>query len=198
MTRSKLFMLGLGMALVAVFATPALAQDGPAITVEPTSVDAAGEATFTVSGTGWTAAPPIFVLPCPVPESGDITELSADQCDTTNLTPAVPEDGAFTVEVTYDVPEEGIVVAAGDAAQSEAAAALITVGAAEEEAPAEEAEEEAPAEEEEAPAEEEEAPTEDAELAQTGSESTLITVVGITIVLLGAMVLATGRRFTTS
>jgi LPXTG-motif cell wall-anchored protein len=190
MTRAKLLMLGIAIAMVSVFATPAAAQDGPSITVEPASVEAAGETEFTITGAGWTAAPPIFVLPCfTVSTPEEITEQGAAACDTAALTPATPADGSFEVTVTYDVPETGMCIAAGDAAQSEAGFACITVGAAaEEEAPAEEgAEEEAAPTDEEAPAEEE-------ELAETGIESGLLAIIGVAVLAAGAMVLTSTRR----
>ncbi len=189
---------GIGLAMLVTLAGPATAQDGPSLTVDPATVDAVGEATFTVTGTGWTAEPPLFILPCTVPESGEPTDLSTDSCDTANLTPATPADGAFEVEVTFEIPEEGLIVAAGDAAQSESAVAMITVGAAEEPATAEEEEEEAaPATTEENAEESAEATeeTEETELAQTGTESGLLAVIGLTVAGLGAMVVSFARRY---
>ena len=106
MTRAKLLMLGIAIAMVSMLAAPAAAQDGPSITVEPATVDAAGETEFTVTGAGWTAAPPIFVLPCfTVTTLEDLEAEGAAACDTAALTPATPADGAFEVTVTYEVPE---------------------------------------------------------------------------------------------
>ncbi len=189
----------IGLTLFAVLVSPASAQNGPSLTVDPTSVDSPGEVTLTVTGDGWTAEPPLFILPCTVPESGDPTDLSTDSCDTANLTPATPTDGAFEVEVTYEVPEEGLVVAAGDAAQSESAVALITVGAAEEPAEATEEPADAEADSTEEPADAEADSTdaaEETELAQTGTESGLLAVVGMTMAALGAMIVAFSRRYT--
>lgn len=193
MTRAKLLMLGIAIAMVSVFATPAAAQDGPSITVEPASVEAAGETEFTITGEGWTAAPPIFVLPCfTVSTPEEIAEQGAAACDTAALTPATPADGAFEVTVTYDVPETGMCIAAGDAAQTEAGFACISVGAAAEEEAAEEgAEEEAAGEEE---GMEEEAAGEEEELADTGIESGLLAIIGVAVLAAGAMVLTSTRR----
>lgn len=190
MTRAKLLMLGIAIAMVSVFAAPAAAQDGPTLTVEPASVEAAGENEFTITGAGWTAAPPIFVLPCfTVSTPEEIAEQGAAACDTAALTPATPADGAFEVTVTYDVPETGMCIAAGDAAQTESSAVCIAVGAAaEEEAPVEEgAEEEAVTTDEEAAGEEE-------ALAETGIESGLLAIIGMAILAAGAMVLTGTRR----
>ncbi len=193
MTRAKLLMLGIAIAMVSVFATPAAAQDGPSITVEPSSVEAAGEAEFTITGEGWTAAPPIFVLPCfTVSTPEEIAEQGAAACDTAALTPATPADGAFEVTVTYDVPETGMCIAAGDAAQSEAGFACISVGAAEEEAMEEEATEEEGMEEEAAGTDEEAGA--DEELAETGIESGLLAIIGVAVLAAGAMVLTSTRR----
>ncbi len=170
--------------LLAVLASPATAQTGPTLTVEPATVDAPGEATFTVTGDGWTAEPPLFILPCTVPESGEPADLSTDSCDTANLTPTTPADGAFEVELTFEIPEEGLIVAAGDAAQSESAVALISVGAAEAPAAEEEAAEEPAAT----------AASEEAELAQTGTESGFLAVIGVTVAALGTMVVGFARR----
>ncbi len=198
MTKAKILMLGAAIAMVSVFATPAAAQDGPSITVEPSSVDAAGEAEFTVTGEGWTAAPPVFVLPCEAPASGDIADVDSATCDTANLTPATPADGSFEVTVTYDVPEGGLAIAAGDAAQSESASALITVGAAAEgegEAAAEgEGEEMAEGDAEAEAVAETDEMAEGEELAETGIESGLLAIIGIAVLAAGAMVLTSTRR----
>jgi LPXTG-motif cell wall-anchored protein len=186
MTKVKLLLVGLGLALVALFASaPAgSAQDGPSMTVEPASVEAAGETTFTVTLAGYTAAPPIAVLPCfGATTLEDLEAQGAAACDTANLT-LVNEltDGGATVEVTYEVPEGGMCIASGDLAQTENAGVCITVGAPAEEAPAEEA----PAEE--APAEE--------ELANTGAETTVLLIIGAAVLAAGTMVFGFSRKFT--
>ena len=161
----------LALALVAVAAlfaltgAPASAQDGPSITVDPEFVEAPGEQEFTVTGSGWTVAS-AFVLPCIVVE--DLTQLDAQggDCDLANLTPVTNDgSGGFEATVTYDIPEEGLLIVVGDADQTESAFHIVTVGA-----PAEEGGEE------EAAAEEEEAAGEEEELANTGVESGVITV----------------------
>ena len=191
MKRARLIALAIGLGLVALLAAPAGAQDGPTITVDPLNVEAAGEQEFTVVGEGWTAEPPIFVLPCfPVNTLEDLAAQGAAACDTAALTPATPADGAFEATVTYDVPAEGMCIASGDAAQSEGAFVCITVGA------AAEGGEEAEGEGEEAPAEGEEAEGEgEEELANTGVESGLLAIVAVAIIAAGAMVVRTTRRF---
>lgn len=186
MSRAKLIALALGLAFIALLATPASAQDGPTLTVEPANVDAAGEHEFVVAGTGWTAAPPLFVLPC-VGASNleDLTAAGADACDISNLTPVTPTDGAFESSVTYDVPAEGMCITAADAAQTEVAAVCISVGAA-----ADEAGEGAEGEGEEAATD-----TAEEELANTGAESGLLVVVGVAVAAAGALTVGYTRRF---
>ena len=97
------------------------------ITVEPASVPGRGTHAFTVRGEGWLAAPPIFILPCsPGVDDGLDAELG-EACDSADLTPATPVDGAFEVTVTYDVGPDGLVIAAGDATQTQSAIAAIEV-----------------------------------------------------------------------
>lgn len=185
MTRAKLMALGMALALIAIFAAPAQAQDGPTITVDPASVDAPGDYDFTVTGEGWTAAPPIFIVPCEAPASGDIADLDSSTCDTGNLTPATPADGAFEVTVSYTVPEGGIVIAASDAAQSEAAGVVVSIGAADDggDDAADDGEGEGEGEAEG-----------DEDLAETGVESGALAIAGIAILAAGAMVVGTSRR----
>ena len=176
----------LALALVAVAAlfaltgAPASAQDGPAISVDPEFVEAPGEQEFTIVGSGWTV-PSAFVLPCIAVE--DLTQLDAQggDCDLANLTPAVNDgSGGFEVTVTYDIPEEGLLIVVGDADQTESAFHLVTVGA--------------PAAEEEAAAEEE--PAEEEELANTGIESGLLAIVAGAVLAGGLMLTTTQRRRT--
>jgi hypothetical protein len=194
--RKTLTTIAIGLLASAGWAGTAAAQDGPTITVEPATVDAAGETEFTITGSGWTAAPPIFVLPCAAPESGDPADVDSATCDTANLTPATPADGSFEVTATFDVPEGGLAIAAGDAAQTEAAAVVVTVGAGE--APAEG---EDPATEDGAAADDGAADDgaaaegeEGGELAETGVESMLLVIAGIAVMVAGAMVLRVTRR----
>lgn len=180
MSQGKLLIIGVGLAMVGAFASPASAQDGPAITVDPTSVDEAGEATFTVTGTGFTL-PALFVLPCDFPEGGDVANLDTDSCDVANLTPVAPDDdGNFEAEVTYDVPAEGIAIAATDAGQIESGVVAISVGAAEEE----------PAE----GGDDEDADAAGEELPATGAESVGLAILGLTLAAAGALVVNGGRR----
>ena len=192
MARAKLLIVIVAAALLGIFAVPAAAQDGQTLESDPPSVDAAGEHTVTINGSGFTIIP-IFVLPCPGAE-GDIAAASQENCDTSNLTTATPDaDGNFSVEVTYEIPEVGLVVSAGEATGAESAATVITVGDGGGEGEAEEDAEEAVEEAEEDVEEAEEAEV-TAELAQTGSESGLIAIIAVSVIAAGAMIFMLGRK----
>ena len=106
-------------ALIAM-AAPAAAQS---ITADPPSVPEAGTYDFTVSGTGFSDAG--FLLPCPG-ANGDPAAIAEDSCDVANLTGY--DAGDWSLDVTYDVPAEGLVLVAGNAAQTESSATVITIG----------------------------------------------------------------------
>jgi LPXTG-motif cell wall-anchored protein len=154
-----------------VFSAPASAQDGPTVTSDPAYVDAPGEATFIITGEGF-SDPGLFILACDIPE-GDATP-TVDTCDVTNLVPTSPDsDGNIAeTEVTYDIPEGGLAIAISNVDASDAGFTIITIG--EEDAAEVEAAEE--------------------ELPETGSESTQLAIIGLTIAAGGAMVVAGSRR----
>ena len=100
----------------------------PSITVEPAGVPAEGEHRFSVHGDGWVGTAPNFILACPMPASGRVEDLRADLCDASKLTPAQQIEGSFDVEAVFYVPAEGLVIAAGDAAQTQAVGWPVRVG----------------------------------------------------------------------
>ncbi len=126
--KKLLSLVGVIALIVLGFAGAASAQDGPSLTVDPASVDAAGEADLNVQGEGFTPGNALFVIPCVAPD-GDVTAIDGqDDCDISNLTPVtVGDDGTFEADVTYEIVENFAVVA-GDAAQTESAGALVTIG----------------------------------------------------------------------
>lgn len=184
----KITLIGLVVALMALFAGPAAAQDGPTLTADP--VAEAGTNDINVTGSGFTAGLALFVLPC-ADAGGDIdTFNNADDpgslCDTSALTPVtVGDDGTFEATIGgWDIPAEGLVFVAGDAGQTEVGVGVITVG--------DGGGDDAAAEEEAAPAAEEEAPA--ADLANTGAETGVLVGVGVALLGLGVVSTRAGRR----
>ncbi|MEM8706673.1 MAG: LPXTG cell wall anchor domain-containing protein [Actinomycetota bacterium] len=109
--------------LTIAVAAPAGAQT---VSIDPNPVSEAGEQEITVTGTGFTDDG--FLLACPG-ANADPAQLAEDSCDLVNLTPYSAGDWELTV--TFDVPEEGLLIVAGNAAQTEVVPAVISVGAAE-------------------------------------------------------------------
>ena len=118
----KLLIIGAALGLTLALVAPASAQ-GASISADPASVSEAGSADITVSGTGF--AQDGFLLPCPG-ANGDPAQLAEDSCDLTNLTPYTAGD--WSLDVTYDVPAEGLLIVAGSADQTEVATFVITIG----------------------------------------------------------------------
>lgn len=170
------------IALVASFGT-AGAQDGPSVTVEPSTGLSDGD-TLTVTATGFPADSAAF-------SSGQcVTPLEdfLQQCDVTNIVPVpLDSEGSATFEITIKVGPIGTgmcgegevqcVIAVGSLTESEAGGAPIFFGA-------------------DAPPTAE-APAEDTteELADTGPRENGIMVVGATAALIaGLMLVSTSRR----
>ncbi len=170
MKKVKLLIAALGVALVASLALAPAANaqaEIRSVMADPMFVDAAGEATFTVTGSGWVGAS-IAVLPCTGSTNYEEAAANgADACDLGSLT-IVPNagDGTFSVEVTYDVPAAGMCIGAGTLDQTEAGTFCIGIGA----------------------------PVPPPAGANTGAESGLIVIIGISILAAGALVVGMTRR----
>ena len=170
MKKVKLLIAALLVALVASLALAPAANAQPAIRsilADPMFVDAGGEATFTVTGSGWESAM-IAVLPCVGSTNYEEAAANgADACDLGALT-IVPNagDGTFSVEVTYDVPAAGMCIGAGDLDQTEAGSFCIGIGA----------------------------PVPPPGAANTGAESGLIAIIGAAVLAAGALVVGMSRR----
>ena len=127
----KRLLLAISAAFVMTIAVaaPASAQT---VDIDPNPVSEAGEQEITVTGTGFTDDG--FLLACPG-ANADPAQLAEDSCDLANLTPYSAGDWELTV--TFDIPAEGLLIVAGNAAQTEVVPAVISVGgaAAEEELP---------------------------------------------------------------
>lgn len=202
-----LIVLAIVAGLVIAFSGASSAQDELGLTADPPSVEAAGEAEITFTGTGFTVAE-LFMTPCPGAD-GDIANLAdpLTQCDLDNPSVVAPTAGeAWTVTVTYDIPEIGLLVVASDLAQTEQAFTTVTVGAPEgsddggeetdggDEA-ADSGDEAADSSDEAADSSDEAADGEEEELANTGTESDMLLVVGITVLVGGAFLALSTRRF---
>ncbi|MCY4037101.1 MAG: hypothetical protein OXF64_06595, partial [bacterium] len=179
MTKTKLIFIGLALALVGfLFAGSASAQDGPSLSASPSSLAEPGEATVTVTGSGWTVGS-AFLLPCNIPEGVNAAELDdaavANHCSQTggfldmgNLTPVTIADGDFEATVTVNVPAQGIFLVTGDATGQESAFALVSVGT--------------------------DDMMDDDMLAETGVETSVLVIIGAGIALAGVMVFGLSRR----
>lgn len=115
-----MFRVAMVIAALVAMAAPAAAQS---VSADPPAVPEAGTYDFTVSGSGFADAG--FLLPCPG-ANGDPTAIAEDSCDLAALTPY--EAGDWSVDVTYDIPAEGLVLVAGNAARTESGATVIAVG----------------------------------------------------------------------
>ena len=169
MKKVKLLIAALGVALVAslALAPAAQAQDVRTVMADPMFVDAGGEATFTVSGADW-VGDTIAVLPCySVADYAAAAAGGADACDLGNLMMATNNgDGTFSIEVTYDVPAEGMCIGAGTLDQTEVGTFCIGIGA----------------------------PVPPPGQPNTGAESGMIAVIGIAVLAAGALVVGMTRR----
>ena len=120
----KKIFAGVVVAFVAVLTlgVAAGAQGTPTMTLDPDEVEEAGEHDIEVSLSGFSADIALFVLPCDYPEGGNPANLDTNSCDQANLMPVQMDgNGEGTVTVTYDIPEPGIAIIAGDAARTESA-----------------------------------------------------------------------------
>ncbi len=223
----RLLVLAGMMALIGlVWAAPASADSHtPSITLDPASVPAeVGDVTITVSGSNWTEPAPFFITACPgaagdaaAPYSLTSAPEAIAMCPNLMASALSVEwdDGSFSTEWTVTITQAEIdvgalVVMAGwlsvdtlSAPEEFATVAVLTIGdpPAEEEPAAEEPAEEEPMDD---GAEEEmddgaEEPMDDGaeEMPVTGSESSLLVVVGASILAAGLLVVGAGRRVRT-
>ena len=208
------------MALIGlVWATPASADSHlPTITLDPASVPAeVGDVTIIVSGSNWTEPAPFFITACPgaagdasAPYSLTSAPEAIAMCPNLMGSALAVEwdDGSFSTEWTAtitqaDIDVGALVVMAGwlsvdtlASPEDFATVAVLTIA----DPPAEEEPMDEPAEEEpmDEPAEEE--PMDDGaadEMPVTGSESSLLVVVGAGILAAGLLAIGAGRRVRT-
>ena len=193
--KAKLAVLLVTGVLAVLWAAPAAADSHLQISIEPESVPAeAGDVTITVSGTSPSGPlSPFFVTKCPgaggdptrldaiAQAGGDVSTLLAaatQLCPSIMADAASPDwdDGAFSHEITISITDDDIangavvVLAAGlSGADPKFAFVALKVG---------------------------EQPTLIAEptLADTGANSNLLLIVGVSVLATGLLVLAQGRR----
>ncbi len=170
MKRFKLLVAALGVSLVAMLALApaAQAQDAPTAIGDPLFVEAPGEATISLTGSGWIAGP-VALVPCDVSTYEALAAGGPDACDVSNLTIAVAGgDGSFTADFTLDVKEGGTCIGIGGGAGFTEQGGGFCVGVG--------------------------APVPPPGAANTGAESGMIVVIGIAVLAAGALVVGMTRR----
>ncbi len=174
------YIVGTLLAVLLVFGnmTGAFAQGDPSMSA---NVAEAGEQEVTITGEGWEPGLAIFILPCPGID--DLADATGDACDSSALTPVtVGADGTFEATAEWDIPAEGLIFAAGDAARTAGATARVTVGDADaggDEGAGDEGESESG---DEGEAEAEATESESQDLAETGVETQILLNVGLLLV----------------
>ena len=158
--------------LLATAAPVAAQQAAPSVEVDPTTVDGPGPVEFTVTGTGWTATPPILLVACTTPASGDLSDLTVEvDCDTSTIEAVTPDAaGNFEVVVTFDVPTGGLILATSDVASNLVLTAITSGAGGSDDADASQ------------------------ELANTGLESGTLAAAAIVLLAAGLMTIATLKR----
>ncbi len=171
MTKTKLIFIGLALALVGfLFAGSASADEhGPAITAEPSYVEAPGEHTFEVTGTGYTAAA-VNLTACDTGNPDDVTSDTFMGLCGLGAAATSGGDGTFTGTITTEVGADGTVLVMTELmpGTTQSASVHIPIGAPEME-----------------------------EMPATGVNSSLLVILGTGIALAGVMVFGLSRRLRT-
>ena len=117
MKKIKLLLSAAAVALVAMFTlAPAVqAQTVASLTADPVFVEAAGEQTFAMTGSGWPANGTVALLPCDGSTNYEEAAVNgAEACDTASLTIVTADaDGNLAADFTHNVPAEGFCIGAG-------------------------------------------------------------------------------------
>ena len=170
MKRFKLLVAALGVSLVAMLALApaAQAQDAPTAIGDPLFVEAAGEATITLTGSGWIAGP-VALVPCSASTYEALAAGGPADCNTADLTLATADaDGNFTADFTLDIAEGGTCIGIGGGAGFTEQGGGFCVGVG--------------------------APVPPPGQPNTGAESGMIVVIGIAVLAAGALVVGMTRR----
>lgn len=168
MLRRAAVLLLITTTLVVAPISSAAAQSGATIDATPATVSAAGATTFTVSGTGWDAPSPYFVLPCAVPESLDVADVDTDTCDSGALVTAVVDvDGNLSATITIDIGPGGALIYAINGDQSQAAGVIVSL---------------------------DDGSSDGGELPRTGAGTTPLAIIGLALLTGGALAVSAGIR----
>tara|TARA_Y100001970_G_scaffold45635_1_gene57264 strand:- start:5975 stop:6502 length:528 start_codon:yes stop_codon:yes gene_type:complete len=170
MKRFKLLVAALGVSLVAMLALAptAQAQDAPTAVGDPLFVEAAGEATITLTGSGWIPGM-LALVPCNSSNYAELLAGGAADCDTASLTLTEADaDGNFSADFTLTVDADGTCIGIGGGAGFTEQGGGFCVGVG--------------------------APVPPPGAANTGAESGMIAVIGIAVLAAGALVVGMTRR----
>ncbi len=121
-----------------VLTSQASAQNPPMVTADPGAVEGPGTHTFTLTGSGWNAGLTVLIVPCVLPgdqlttassRSEIIAAVSGISEAACVLSPigapiTVGDDGTFSAEVTYDIPDN-FAFGVGDFGRTQESAAPI-------------------------------------------------------------------------
>ena len=166
MKKIKLLLSAAAVALVAMFTlAPAVqAQTLASITADPVFVEAAGEQTFSMTGSGWPANGTIALLPCDRSTTYEDAAVNGPAaCDTATLRIVQSDaDGNLAADFTHTVPAEGFCIGAGTLDSAYVGTFCVGVGA----------------------------PI----LPNSGSESAMVAIIGAAILAGGAMIVLSTRR----
>ena len=166
MKKIKLLLSAAAVALVAMFTlAPAVqAQTVAELVADPIFVEAGGEQTFAMTGSGWPANGQVALLPCDdAKDYAQAAELGQAACDLGSLTIVTTDgDGNLAADFTHNVPAEGFCIGAGTLDSSYVGTFCVGVGA----------------------------PI----LPNSGSESAMVAIIGAAVLAGGAMIVLSTRR----
>ena len=213
MKPKRLFVLAGVVALIGIlWASPAAADSHvPTITIDPASVPAeVGDVTVTITGANWTEPTPFFIVACPGAAGDPTAPLTLSSApDAIAMCPDLMasalavawDDGSFTTEWTVgitqaDIDVGALVVMAGWLStdtladpESFATVGVIAIG---------ESMDDSGEEMDDAADEEPMDDSGEEELPVTGSDSSLLVIVGVGILAAGLLVIGAGRRVRTA
>jgi len=170
MKKFKILVAALGVSLVAMLALApvAQAQAAPTAVGDPLFVEAAGEATITLTGSGWIPGQ-LALVGCNSSNYAELIAGGSDDCDLGSLAFATADaDGNFSADYTLEIDADGrcIGIGGGEAFAEQGGGFCVGVGA----------------------------PVPPPGAANTGAESGLIAIIGAAVLAAGALVVGMSRR----